>query len=189
MVLWWLCDGCKMVMWWLYDGYMLARWVKEANKKRQMERSLLILDAQQAGLQTSVIKIIINKQVDDHCYHHHNDLHEPFSWKGSIINDPPARLILNILSYPARTAWALAAEAAWAAARRERRRRPRSWRRSARAMNIWTGGAMLELVTKLVSVGFLVYWSILPYFLQSGRGRYLGQLTLLALVFFQIRRD
>ena len=51
------------------------------------------------------------------------------------------------------------------------------------------GRAMLELVTKLVSVGFLVYWSILIYFLKSGRGRYLGLLTLLALVFFQIRRD
>ena len=89
MVLWWWNNGYMMVIHWVYYGYMMSRWVKEANKRRQMERSLLILDAQQAGLQTSVIKIIINKQVDDHCYHHHNYLHEPFSWKGSIINDPP----------------------------------------------------------------------------------------------------
>ena len=93
-------------------------------------------------------------------------------------------LILNILSHPARTAWALAAEAVWAAARRERRRRPRSWRRSARAMNIWTGGAKLELVT---IDSWVLSLSVYSYCHQSGRGKYLGQLTLLALAFFQIR--
>ena len=30
---------------------------------------------------TSVIKIIINKQVDDYCYHLHNHLHELMSLK------------------------------------------------------------------------------------------------------------
>ena len=76
----------------------------------------------------------------------------------------PPSLILNILSYPARTAWALAAEAVWAAARRERRRRPRSWRRSARAMNIWTGGAKLELVTiDYGQVGLSWVFSLLVY--------------------------
>ena len=100
VLLWWLYDGFMMVISWLYDGFvmviswlyngfmmdiwwfcMLARWVKEANKRREMERSLLILDAQRAGLQTSVIKIIINKQVDDYCYHLHNHLHELMSLK------------------------------------------------------------------------------------------------------------
>ena len=84
-------------------------------------------------------------------------------------------LILIILSYPARTAWALAAEAAWAAARRERRRRPRSWRRSARAMNIWTGGAMLELVIiwtiSIEQVGFICFLVTYSYIFSSIRER------------------
>ena len=172
VLLWWLYDGFMMVISWLYDGFvmviswlyngfmmdiwwfcMLARWVKEANKRREMERSLLILDAQRAGLQTSVIKIIINKQVDDYCYHLHNHLHELMSLKRINHQCPPE----SWTTHPARTAWALAAEAVWAALRRERRRRPRSWRRSARAMNIWTGGAKLELVT--IDYGQRASWS------------------------------
>ena len=108
VLLWWLYDGFMMVISWLYDGFvmviswlyngfmmdiwwfcMLARWVKEANKRREMERSLLILDAQRAGLQTSVIKIIINKQVDDYCYHLHNHLHELMSLKRINHQCPP----------------------------------------------------------------------------------------------------
>ena len=179
MVISWLYNGFMMDIWWFC---MLARWVKEANKRREMERSLLILDAQRAGLQTSVIKIIINKQVDDYCYHLHNHLHELMSLKRINHQCPPE----SWTTHPARTAWALAAEAVWAALRRERRRRPRSWRRSARAMNIWTGGAKLELVT---IDSWVLSLSVYSYCLQSGRGKYLGQLTLLALAFFQIKWD
>ena len=175
-----------MVIYWFYDGYMMVLYAGQMGKRGKQETA----DGEEpadSGCATS--------RSTDKCDQNHNQQtgwwlllssSQSFTWANELEKDqssmPPR--ILNNSSHPARTAWALAAEAVWAAGRRERRRRPRSWRRSARAMNIWTGGAKLELVT---IDSWVLSLSVYSYCLQSGRGKYLGLLTLLALVFFQIR--